>query len=130
MKQKEEGFWYDPPKPNTFKGVTKTQRHNFVRLMGQVETKLAAAVKNISGQTCLICDKPRGTMEYTYRGWTWPDILGHYIKKHKVAPSPGFIFFIMEIIQMEVAGRKYGRETMEVAGRKSTRTKGVRKSSI
>lgn len=63
-----------------------------LRQMAWVETNKATQHLCYGFSWCRLCgdDKPNGSWEYSFAGFTWPSGLMHYIMKHNVRPSIAF----------------------------------------
>lgn len=94
---RREGFWFSPAQPKL--PLPKTSKSwspgNFPRMLKRVQKK--ASRRSYKGwSTCRICNKGAGSSEYSYKGFTWPSGLIHYITEHNVKPSARFIKFVRQ----------------------------------
>lgn len=96
---RREGFWKsssepDLPVPEPRKSKWEGQAE-FVRALHAVEGK-ACCVAYRGSSTCRVCSQRNGNEEFSYRNWTWPSGLIHYVRFHNVRPSKPFFNFIIK----------------------------------
>ena len=106
--QRFEGFWWSEREPHFPKTV-----HSDVAFEGKdaVVEALEKLEKNIylhkdragrcvyfkGSSQCRCCDIQTGYAEYSYKNWTWPDGLIHYVKVHNIKPSDAFLKDVLHI---------------------------------
>jgi len=103
---KKVGFWYSKYEPKLPKPVQQAPDSEWV-LAGRPTAfaKLLKAMEKVArcrgykgSSKCRICGKRNGSMEYSYKGWTWPEGYMHYIRDHNVRPPLKFVAFVVSTI--------------------------------
>lgn len=90
---KEKNTYYPWPVADTFHWNKK--RKEFITKLTKLEYKAQSNMYK-GWSTCRLCKRRNGSGDYTYKKWTWPDGLRHYVVKHKVLPSVAFIEFVLQ----------------------------------
>ena len=103
---KKVGYWYSKEEPKLpmpvqqgpdSEWVLAGRPAAFAKLLNIVE-RLARCRGFKGSSKCRICGKRNGSMEYSYKGWMWPEGYMHYIKDHNVRPPMRFVAFVVSEI--------------------------------
>ncbi len=92
----KEGFWSSTNKPIP-NGIRIDQ--DIIELLTKLcKLESIASKRRFKGSSkCRVCGQRNGSVEFTYKGWTWPSGFKHYIEDHWVRPSKDFISLVLSM---------------------------------
>lgn len=100
-----EGFWREREDIGASEGMLpwpvlwehkEFDKQEFINKLADVETHKATETNMRGKHFCRLSGIERGSYEYEYNGWTWPEGLIEYVRMG-VLPSRAFYAFIMEV---------------------------------
>lgn len=105
--QRFEGYWWSEREPQYPKPVEVKEpfpdKEKVVAAFKDLEKELYRHKKGncvyYKGfSTCRCCKMLNGSMEFSYKNWTWPEGLLHYVEVHNIRPSDDFVREVLKVI--------------------------------
>jgi hypothetical protein len=114
MKNKIEGYWWSNKEENKDypKAIHSDIEFEGKAIVLEALNKLEHLIKthkkgnliHYKGfSECRCCKILKGSREFEYKSWIWPEGLSHYINEHNIKPSAEFLDEVLGLKPQEIS---------------------------